>query len=816
MSKKAGKLTALLLTGMMLAAPLAEVTVYADEPGTIPEEAELTGGILTEDEAEEVLTEDASEDELLLDRLDGQVPDGEAAEEIDADGDDDPFEGHPWSGMAKEFFPYYVMGETGEEADGKVTTAYLKDNGSGEDDQNGLVESGSYKVLSVTPDMDKGEIDVEITAKGLKEHKNADPDDSRNVGHWIGVAIPIIPVLDENGEEKYTVTYNPSLTFKTEDELQSREFLPGIVSEYTDDAGNRTHVTSYIGFEQLIAQNQDEYSYYINLRFTEIASGAKIHTRYKIIFKDVTLKEEKVEDISVSPKSTTVGVGGTIQLETEVTPSYAADKSLEFTSDHPEIAEVDNEGWVTGKSEGKATIKIKAKDGSEEEATAIITVKAKKKQDQTITVEDEFEKVVGDEPFDLEAETDGDGQLSYTSSNTDIVTVSRNGLATVKKVGTAMITITASETDKYNKAEKKVKVIVSKKAKIDQKIIAKDQTATVGDDSFALEVETIGDGELSFSSSDTKVVTIGAKTGLVKVVGAGTATITITAAETEEYNKAVKKVKVTVSAKTKKNQTIKASDQTATVGDEPFELEAETSGDGALSFSSGNTKVVTIGAKSGLVKVVGAGTATITITAAETEKYNKATKTVKITVSPKSDIHDKTDISGATVTGIKKLAYTGKKLRQDPTVKLNGKKLTRGKDYKIVYQGNRTNVGKATFLVKGMGSYTGSIKKTFTIMRAKNPMKVKGKKVNVGAGTIAEKSRTIAADKFFKVSKNKGKVTYKKVKGLQKITVASDGKVTLKPGIKKGPHSVKVKITAAGDKNYRKLTKSAVFTVVIK
>ena len=95
-------------------------------------------------------------------------------------------------------------------------------------------------------------------------------------------------------------------------------------------------------------------------------------------------------------------------------------------------------------------------------------------------------------------------------------------------------------------------------------------------------------------------------------------------------------------------------------------------------------------------------------------------------------------------------------------------------------------------------------------------MKVKGKKVNVGAGTIAEKSRTIAADKFFKVSKNKGKVTYKKVKGLQKITVASDGKVTLKPGIKKGPHSVKVKITAAGDKNYRKLTKSAVFTVVIK
>lgn len=342
--------------------------------------------------------------------------------------------------------------------------------------------------------------------------------------------------------------------------------------------------------------------------------------------------------------------------------------------------------------------------------------------------------------------------------------------------------------------------------------VADEFKKVVGDEAFDLEADSNGDGKLSYKSSDENIVTV-TKHGLAKIKGAGTAIITVTASETEEYNKAEKEVKITVSEKKKKDQTIRALDQTAEVGDEPFELEAETSGDGALSFNSDNTKVVTIGARSGLVKVVGTGTANITITAAETEKYNKATKTVKITVVPK---RDKIDISGAKVTDIKTRTYTGKKLKQDPTVKLNGKKLVRGTDYKIVYQGNRINAGKATFLVKGMGSYSGSIKKSFTIKKAKNTLQAKGKKVYIDAEDIEEKSKTLAASKLFKVSKNKGKVTYKKVKGLKKIKVASNGKVTLKPGIEEGSYSVKVNITAAGDKNHNKLTKSVTFTVVVK
>ena len=113
-----------------------------------------------------------------------------------------------------------------------------------------------------------------------------------------------------------------------------------------------------------------------------------------------------------------------------------------------------------------------------------------------------------------------------------------------------------------------------------------------------------------------------------------------------------------------------------------------------------------------------------------------------------------------------------------------------------------------------MGDYTGSVLKTFKIKKA--AITVKGKTVNVGASTIKGKGRTIKANKFFKISKNEGEVTYKKTKGLQKITVAKNGDVTLKPGIKKGPHEVKVKVTAAGDKNHKKTIKTVKITVMIK
>ena len=78
----------------------------------------------------------------------------------------------------------------------------------------------------------------------------------------------------------------------------------------------------------------------------------------------------------------------------------------------------------------------------------------------------------------------------------------------------------------------------------------------------------------------------------------------------------------------------------------------------------------------------------------------------------------KTDLSKASVSGLKDTAYTGKKITQSITVKLGSKKLKAGTDYSVSYSDNMT-VGKATVLITGIKAYKGTIKKTFNIIPAK-------------------------------------------------------------------------------------------------
>ncbi len=85
----------------------------------------------------------------------------------------------------------------------------------------------------------------------------------------------------------------------------------------------------------------------------------------------------------------------------------------------------------------------------------------------------------------------------------------------------------------------------------------------------------------------------------------------------------------------KKSQTIKASGFTKTMGNSSFNMNAKLEkGDGKLSYKTSNAKIVTVSA-SGKITIKGVGKATITITAAETKAYKKATKTISIVVNPK-------------------------------------------------------------------------------------------------------------------------------------------------------------------------------------
>lgn len=75
-------------------------------------------------------------------------------------------------------------------------------------------------------------------------------------------------------------------------------------------------------------------------------------------------------------------------------------------------------------------------------------------------VKAEYIKSVNSKAYKLKAITNGDGKLSYKSSNKNVVTVSKNGKVTIKGIGSAKITITATETSKYEDASKKITITV--------------------------------------------------------------------------------------------------------------------------------------------------------------------------------------------------------------------------------------------------------------------------------------------------------------------------------------------------------------------
>ena len=72
-------------------------------------------------------------------------------------------------------------------------------------------------------------------------------------------------------------------------------------------------------------------------------------------------------------------------------------------------------------------------------------------------------------------------------------------------------------------------------------------------------------------------------------------------------------------------------------------------------------------------------------------------------------------IAKAKVSGIGAKTYDGTPQMLDLAMDYNGTALVKGKDYEVSYQKN-VNVGTATILIKGINSYSGTLKKTFKIL----------------------------------------------------------------------------------------------------
>ena len=150
----------------------------------------------------------------------------------------------------------------------------------------------------------------------------------------------------------------------------------------------------------------------------------------------------------------------------------------------------------------------------------------------------------------------------------------------------------------------------------------------------------------------------------------------------------------------------------------------------------------------------------------------------------------------------------------EETVKVKGL----GKyDFDVAYK-NNLKIGKATVVVTGVDDYKGKIVKHFRITKRTNSFKLKSKKKTVRAASLKKRAKTFRVKSLMPAKGAKGKVTYKvKIGGKAGKAVSfRAGKIKVRKGAKKGVYKVKVTAKAAGNKTYKRGSRTATLTIKIK
>jgi hypothetical protein len=148
------------------------------------------------------------------------------------------------------------------------------------------------------------------------------------------------------------------------------------------------------------------------------------------------------------------------------------------------------------------------------------------------------------------ATTDGDGTITYVSSDMSVATVDADGKVTILGEGTTTITATAAATDNYKGASASYDIVVTDDRAVPTLAFSGDATYTIylaDAEDFVAPVATVdGDYPIVYSSNHPQTVAVNAETGAVTIYGTGTVIITATVAATSQNKGAEASYKLSV------------------------------------------------------------------------------------------------------------------------------------------------------------------------------------------------------------------------------------------------------------------------------
>ena len=419
----------------------------------------------------------------------------------------------------------------------------------------------------------------------------------------------------------------------------------------------------------------------------------------------VTVNEKTypVTGLTLDKTSGEMYVGDSINLIATVLPTNATNKNIRWTSSNENIATVTNAGVVKAVGEGETTITATTEDGNHK-ATCNITVKTKKVEPTIVSVTGVTLNKTSDEMYagdsrNLTATVSPanatNKNVSWTSSNENIATVSSTGVIKATREGTAIITVTTEDgnhkatcnvTVKQVKTEEPAEPIKPTIISVTGVTLNKISAEMYVGDSTNL-VATVSPANatnknVTWTSSNENIATV-SNAGVVKATREGTATITVTT-EDGKYKatseiKVKKKQPVTISATGVKLNLQKSSIQVGENTNLVATIMPENASNKEVIWTSSNESVATV-SKQGIITTLKEGKTIITVTTVDgkykdsceltvTKKtnndddiYKEVKEEVKDNNKDNKEVKEKNEIKEDNTQIIGKLPQTGEEL----------------------------------------------------------------------------------------------------------------------------------------------------------
>ncbi|MEI8284726.1 MAG: putative Ig domain-containing protein [bacterium] len=333
------------------------------------------------------------------------------------------------------------------------------------------------------------------------------------------------------------------------------------------------------------------------------------------------------------------------------------------------------------------------------------------KGNQTISgVPTTLSKTLGTLPYSLNASTNSNLSMTYSSSNTGVATVSANGIVSLLGIGSTTLTVSQNGNANYKAATNVTQSLTVSgnaplvtSATINGTVdiaLSSNITATNSPTSYLVASGTMPSG-----------LSINATTGLISGIPKAFANGTIVVVKaTNVSGNGTANLTFNIA---RGSQTITGVASTMSKAAGSYSLNASVTSNLTLSYASSNTSVATV-ATNGTVAIVGNGSTTLTVSQSGSANYNAATNvTQALTVSPAPTI---TSNATATATRGTPFAYQITASNSPTSYSITGN-LTQGLSLNGttgLISGTPTASGNASILLYATNAY-GNGTKTLTI-----------------------------------------------------------------------------------------------------